>query len=505
MVAALDEPRETILGRRVHASAWVFGPLALAAIALWPTMLSLVRIWGEMADYSHGYIAAVVVVVWLAQLRRKLELIVPRTSWIALSALAVALAAWLIAYRGNSELLQQLLLPLILFLAVMAAAGLRVATLVAVPLAYLYFAIPIWEYAVPFLQKLTAAAAERALAVLNVPASFAGPEVTIPNGKFTITEDCAGKRYLLVGLASAALSGVVQQLPTRRMLVLLAGAAALSLLANWLRVATIIYVGFITDMQHYLIAVEHVTFGWFVFLPFLASIFFLSWRLSRRGAAVTADVVVGSSAQAPGSRIVRLQTAALLFVTLLAGTGTPASTSSQATLDALPILTGAWQGPFPSSGWQPTFTAALDQRQAAYVLGGRAVHVYVNLYESQRQGRELVHYRNSILGVGWSETGSTFVSQLDGAPAAAKLSVVRDESGHAWVLTGFYNVDGLLIATPLMAQLAYGARALLRPVPSGVIALASPCQGDCAAAAKSVRALWRDTHSQLAGMLPTGH
>lgn len=505
MVAALDEQRQTLVGRRVHASAWAFGPLVLAAIALWPTMLSLVRIWGEMADYSHGYIAAVVIVIWLAQLRRKLELIVPQTSWIALSALAVALAVWLVAYRGNSELLQQLLLPIVLFLAVMAAAGLRVATLVAAPLAYLYFAIPIWEYAVPLLQKLTASAAQGALAVLSVPASFAGPEVTIPSGRFTITEDCAGKRYLLVGLASAALSGVVQRLPMRRMLVLLAGAAALALLANWLRVATIIYVGFITDMQHYLIAVEHITFGWFVFLPLLAAIFFLSWRLSRRGTAVTAEIVANSSAQLSGSRIVRLQTAVLLLVTLLAGAGVPASASSRATLDAMPILTGAWQGPFPSSGWSPTFKAPLEQRQAAYVSGGRTVHVYVNLYESQRQGRELVHYQNSILGVGWSETHSTVVSQLDGAPAAAKLRVVRDQSGRDWVLTRLYNVDGLLIATPLVAQLAYGARALLRPVPSGVIALASPCQGDCAAAAGSVQALWRNTQVQFAGMLPTEH
>jgi EpsI family protein len=501
MAVVADESPRMFAGRRLQTSAWVYATVLLAAIVLWPTLAALVRIWGEMADYNHGYIVAVVVVIWLGGLRRQLDSRPAQTSWLGIGALAVSLALWLVAYRGNSELLQQLLLPIVMLFAVAACVGMRSAALIAAPLAYLYFAIPIWEYAVPLLQKLTTVAAEAALGVLGVPASFAGPEVTLPSGQFIITEDCAGKRYLLVALASAALMGVVQRLAARRMLVLLAGAATLSMLANWLRVSIIIYVGHITDMQHYLVAVEHVTFGWLVFLPLLAAIYLLSWRLSAGTVIAPSGVDLVRSARDSGATMVRVNAALLLLLTLFAAVGGSTSAVGHSALDAMPILTGEWQGPFPSNGWRAQFHEPHDQRQAAYKSGDSAVHVYVNLYRAQRQGRELVQYRNSVLGAGWSETGSMLPSQLEAGSASEQPRIVRDESGREWVLVSLYNVDGALTTSALVAQLEYGARALLRPVPSGVIALASPCNDDCRSAAGALQMFWRQAGARFIGML----
>jgi EpsI family protein len=491
---------------RIPASGWTYAALAFGAIVLWPTLASLVRIWGEMTDYRHGYAVLVTAVIWLAMLRTKIDRVPLQTSWLALLALLATLSAWLIAYRGGSELLQQLLLPLVLLSAVAASLGLRIAGLVAAPLGYLYFAVPIWEYAVPVLQHLTATVTEALLAVFNVPASFAGPEVTLPNGQFVIAEDCAGKRYLVVALAFATMGGAIQPLPPKRMLVLLGAAAALALLTNWLRVATIIYLGYLTDMQHYLVAVEHVTFGWAVFVPLLAAILLCAWGLRRRGPRVTAAAVAPELRSAPSavaapSRIVLLHAAALQALALILATGIPASASTQRTLDAMPLQTGAWEGPFPSQGWSPRFFGPLIERQAAYVSGGRTVHVYVNLYESQQQGRELVNYRNSVLPADWSASSDSLAARVFADDAVTRVRGARDASGHEWLVASFYNIDGSLVATPLVAQLSYGSRALLHPVPSGMIALASPCQGDCAAAADALQAFWRDNGARFTRML----
>jgi exosortase len=497
MAAVAEGSRRWVAVRRWPASAGTYAVLALAAIVLWPSVAALLRIWGEMADYDHSYVVAGVVLIWLGILRRKLDRAGLQGSWLALVALTVGLALWLIAYRGSSELLQQLLVPVVLFLAVTAAIGTRAAMLVAAPLGYLYFAIPVWEYCVPVLQKLTTVAVEAALGVLHVPANFSGPDVTLPMGRFTIAADCAGKRYLLVGLASAVLGGVFHRLDARRMALLLATTVGLSMVANWLRVAIIIYLGYVTDMQHYLVAVEHVTFGWFVFLPLLAAIFLISRRLGGAAGAGNADdeQCPVANLRAPIARTAVL----LLVVPIVAEVGSTSAKDSRA-LDALPIMTGAWQGPFPSQGWSPVFVGRDDHRQGAYVSGAGIIHVYLNLYRAQGQGRELVHYKNSVSGSGWSE-GAALAFQRDlwtGQPWVA-----RDESGRDWVLVSSYNVAGSLTTSPLIAQMLYGARALWHPVPSGVIAMATPCGTDCAGAAASLQAFWGANGSHFVAMLRT--
>ncbi|HKS56629.1 MAG TPA: EpsI family protein [Steroidobacteraceae bacterium] len=496
---------ERIAVRRWPTSAWAYGALALAAIALWPSVASLLRIWGEMADYNHGYIVAAVILIWLATLRRKLDRTGLQSSWLALGALAVSLAMSLIAFRGSSELLQQLLLPVVLFSSVAAAIGIRSAMLIAAPLGYLYFAIPIWEYGVPLLQKLTTVAVQAALGALDVPATFSGPDVTLPSGQFTIAADCAGKRYLLVGLASAVLSGASQRLDARRTVVLLAITVGLAMVINWLRVAIIIYLGYLTEMQHYLVAVEHVTFGWFMFLPLLAAIFLVARRLGRSGKPDAATDAVDdeglSAANLRRARMVRAQTAVLLLIVPVVAKFGAAGDEGGRSLKALPILTGAWQGPFPSHGWSPVFLGPDEQRQAAYLSGQRSVHVYVNLYRAQRQGRELVNYKNSVYGAGWSEGGATLLS-LRRSPWGGEPRVARDESGREWVLVSSYDVDGSLTSSPLIAQMTYGLRALWRPVASGMIAMASPCDTDCAAAAEALQTFWRSHGSDFVAMLP---
>jgi EpsI family protein len=412
---------------------------------------------------------------------------------------------WLIAFRASSELLQQLLLPVVLFLAVAAVAGRRGAMLVAAPLGYLYFAIPIWEYGVPLLQKLTTAAVEGALGVLNVPASFSGPDVTLPMGRFTIAADCAGKRYLLVGLASAVLAGLSYRHDLRRTALLLAISVALSMVTNWLRVAIIIYVGYVTEMRHYLVAVEHVTFGWFVFLPLLASIFLVARRLGRfmKPDATTdsADAEVPAAANPGRASLVRMLSAVLLLL-MPVMTGFGSAGAQRRSLDALPIMTGDWQGPFPSHGWTPTFVGADDQRQGAYASGANSVDVYVNLYRAQGQGRELVHYKNSPYGPGWS-VGDARLPLMRHGLLSDPLQVARDEAGREWVLISVFNVDGSLTSSQLVAQLTYGSRALWHPVPSGVIAMASPCDTDCAAAAASLQAFWRTNGGRFIAMVHT--
>ena len=110
----------------------------------------------------------------------------------ALPLVAIALLVWAIAYRANSELMQQMLLPGHRDLAVYAAIGAasRAGVWLA-PIAYLYFAIPLWEQLLPFLQWLTTTVAETVLGVMGVPTQVEGHHVTIPEGHFRSSKAAA--------------------------------------------------------------------------------------------------------------------------------------------------------------------------------------------------------------------------------------------------------------------------------------------------------------------------
>ena len=73
----------------------------------------------------------------------------------------------------------------------------------------------------------------------------------------------------------------------------LALMAALAVLANWVRVYTVIEAGYLTDMQSYLVRVSHYGFGWAVFAATLVVFF---WLVTRFGPDAAAEPAYAPSA-----------------------------------------------------------------------------------------------------------------------------------------------------------------------------------------------------------------
>src|SRR5688572_4786695 len=171
------------------------------ALALWPTLLSLHQLWVGIFDYQHGYLVAAVSMSWLVLAASKLSSQRPQPSLPGSALLAAVLYAWLIAFNANSVLLHQMLLPVAIWSAVFAATGWDIARKTLAPVAFLYFAVPIWESTLPVLQLFSVVATENLLSLLGVPAKVSEYTVRIPEGTFQIIEGCSGKRYFMVTLA----------------------------------------------------------------------------------------------------------------------------------------------------------------------------------------------------------------------------------------------------------------------------------------------------------------
>ena len=499
-MAAHVEEFERTTAQRLAFTPFVVTCLLLivGVVGLWPSWRALGKLWLASADYKHGFIVAGISIVWTLRSRRVIDGVHARPMPGLLPLLALLLACWVVAYRGNSEILQQALLPAILLAAVTAALGAQVGRVLALPLAFLYFVIPLWDQLLPLLQGLTTVVAEQTLDLLQVPTVVDGNDVTIPEGRFTIADACSGKRYLIVGLAFSVIAGVAQGLRRRRLVVLMAIAVLLALLVNWVRVVTIIYAGHVSNMQHYLVAKEHLTFGWLVFIPLLAGLILSARRLARY-----ASPLPSAPNASPVQRVATtswiasfvLLSAPIVLIVADATRGAPEPVLAQ-----LPVTTGAWQGPLPaSSQWQPRYLGTSAERRGRYSGVDGDIEVYLNVYGAQRQGHELIFFENSVTPPSeWSAAGQP--SLENSAPTV--LVAKRIGTGEKWVMAQTYRIGGKSTMTPAVAQLYYGIQAIWRPVPAGTLAVAARCTLDCESAALRVRAFWRDHAPVLAALIP---
>lgn len=482
--------------------------LSVATLVFLPTLSTLVEAWRTVHDYQHGYLVAAVAVVWLGIFTKQnwLERVQPGIAGAGL--LAATLLAWLVGLNANSQAVHQILFPVALWSALLAVLGWRVARQAIAPVAFLYFAVPIWEYLLPVLQRMSVAATEFLLAALAVPAYVNEYTVTIPAGTFEVIEGCSGKRYLVTTAAIAVVAGYLNSLRRTRLAVLVGVSCALALVANWIRIVIIVYAGHVTEMQHHLVAVEHMTLGHVVLAVLIVTVALLARRL----APPSGTAPIGPAPRAPISqdpvaahRSVRWAGVpiGLLLATLVTHQVRANALPDSPAMVDLPGASTDWSGPLPPrSAWMPDYHGTDVQVRGAYGSAAGVVEVYANTYAAQHQGRELILYRNTLLAPGewrrpWPPTATRIAA--DGAPLAMFEARVGEES---WVIAYAYEIGGWATTSEPLAQLAYGVRSFFGPVPSGVVALATPCGGNCEAARALVGAFWDDMSARMLALVP---
>jgi exosortase A len=467
--------------------------LVLAGFALlWPTTHSLLLEWEntEKTTYTHGYLIVLISFWLLLRDRGQLGLHKVSPSIPACILLAGASLAWLVALRSGIQIGEHLLLPAMMWLALWGAMGKRVALLGAFALGYLYFAIPLWGSINDLLQSSTVVAVDLLLRVTGVPAYVEGNIVHLAVGTFQIAGGCSGLHYFIVALALAALYGEIHHDRLATRLQLLALATVLALATNWVRVYTIILAGYLTDMQHYLVRVEHYRFGWVVFAVMMAGFFYVARKLPATHREPARTLV---DPQSLSSRGVVLRGVALSLMAFsigpLWGAIVPVSAAQvPAAGTLLPVNPGAWSGPRVANElrWNPVFAGADVQGSGEYRSSGRMVQAFMATYAWQAQAKELIRYDNSIV-----EDGAEILSSSRIPPGEATELIVADSGGRQSVLWYSYWIDAMQTSSGVTAQLWYGVTSLAKRPVSSVAALRSPCEPDCESARSALREFTR--------------
>jgi EpsI family protein len=461
--------------------------LALALLVTLIFLPSAAVYWHEWLDFrnitfTHGLLILAVCVALVMRAAPQIAA-APLQTWpLALGALALCVFAWLVCYRASIQDLHVTIFPAIFWLAVAAACGRDIALVLAFPVAFFYFAVPSWAQLGGPLQELTVHAVHAMLWLTGPQVTISGDLVRIPNGSFVIEEGCSGLHFMIVGLAVAALHGELRRDPWKVRIVQLALMTVLALLANWVRVYSIIEAGYLTNMRSYLVSVSHYWFGWGVFAVALVLFFWLTTRLAP-SVPEPAPAQPAVTAAAPRSGL-----AGFAYTVLILGALPGASWLLRAVQPAAP-LTPALAPAAPSSwssvssdiasSWQPTFPGADREQRLAYNDGaGDTVEVYTVSYRGERQGAKLI-------GMGTSLIGDRLVLRAEAVvPSAAgrfREAQVAERRGTRSLIWSRFEMAGGKFVVPLYAQLWYGLVATVSNPPAALVAYRAACgvHGEC--------------------------
>lgn len=465
---------------------WLISALAaLVALVYWPSAAVLLQQWADFVNitYTHGWLILAVCVGLVVRDRRDIATAPARPMPLAHVALLAASLAWLVCYRAGIQDLHIAIFPALFWLGATAAFGPRVGRLLLFPSAFFGFALPSWGQLANPLQVLTVEVVGGFLGLTGPHAQINGDIIHIPNGSFIIEEGCSGLHFMIVGLAVAALHGELRRDAWRTRLGQLGLMAVLALLANWVRVYTVIEAGYLTDMRHPLVSVGHYWFGWGVFAVALVAFFWLAtWfspAIPPASAPQAAPVPV-----APRGDLAGFATVAVLLVMLpgLSGVVRNRAPLPPANVADLVRPKGPWsfaQGSYDSY-WMPTFEGADETLHTVLTSStGGTAEVFAVSFREQRQGAELVGESSTLLGSHLRFRGERIIES-----AGARLIETEavDPDGVRSLIWSRYEIGARPFVRPLASQVWYGLRATIGHVRSGLAAARVDCGDDCARA-----------------------
>ena len=428
------------------------GVVLLALLWLYrDTGLAMVGIWDRSETFAHAFLVPPIVLWLVWRLRHRVAELTPRPQpWTLLPMAAVA-AVWMLGDLAGVNSLTQLMFTALMVLAVPAVLGLRVAYVLAFPLGFLFFMVPIGDFLLGVMMERTADFTVAAVALSGVPVYREGLNFIIPSGSWSVVEACSGVRYLIASFMVGTLFAYLNYTSTKRRLIFCAVSIALPVLANWLRAYMIVMLGHLSNNK-LAVGVDHLIYGW----VFFGIVILLMFMIGAHWAQPAADFSATAAAPpaAPGGHtaggtlnpwVAAAATLALLALPQLAVRQlqhAPAGPTPVLALPDLPSTATVLPGDVAGvPAYEPTFVGPAAVASRSYAVGPRTVTVHVAFYRQQHYGHKLVSSENALL-----RSDATHWS--------------RRESGHTVVAVGERRV-GLRTAALLSGGVGAAARARL--------------------------------------------
>ena len=253
-----NEPRESALRDRPGPSTedvvgvpagrrhlfQLAGLLLLFVFVYAPTFRSLVELWWTHDDYSYGFLVPMVS-LYLVFLRREAvwHLSLRPANRLGLVVMSIAALLLIVGETGAIIILSQTSLLVMIVGLMLALAGTQFLRVLSLPVAYLFFMLPLLGQAIVSLnwplQLLTARMAVLILQMLSIPVQLDQNYIVLPNITLWVASSCSGARYLVSIIAVAIPVAYLTLRRRRNQITLIVLALTIGVVANWARVVFI--------------------------------------------------------------------------------------------------------------------------------------------------------------------------------------------------------------------------------------------------------------------------
>lgn len=488
-------PSATVPARQ--GEGWrVAGPSMLAYLAVVlagfrETALAMVEIWDRAGTYTHAFLVPPIVawLVWRA--RGRLAAVTPRPAAGVVPLLALIAGAWWAGALLEANVVMQGALVALLVAGVPAVLGWRAARVLAFPLGFSFFALPVGDFLTPVLMQYTADFTVATLRLSGIPVYREALHFVIPSGRWSVVEACSGVRYLMASLMVGALFAYLNYRTLRRRLLFCGLALLVPIVANWVRAYLIVLVGHLSDNK-IATGVDHLIYGWLFFGIVITALFFIGARWAEPDApAPAAETGAQALPAAPGRTLAIALCALAAAVWPLLLRPAPLPTAPMPEL-AWPATPGAGWHLAPAAadrGWRPAFVDASAERAQAYAgSGGARVEMHLAYYRAGSGGKAL----SSVNQVARADDDAWITLHrghgADGAWQATELlapssGLLSSQRPRLLVWHG-YRIGGRWVASELKGRLLQGwLRAQGAPDDVAAVFFSTPVDADDAAAA----------------------
>lgn len=427
------------------------------------TALAMVRIWARSETFTHAFLVPPITLWLIWEKRHVLAHLQPRPSpWLA-APLAVLAVGWLLGELAAVNSVTQLAFTGMLILAVPLVIGMPAARLIAFPLGFLLFAVPLGEFIMPTLMDWTAAVTIIGLRASGIPVYQEGLHFVIPSGRWSVVEACSGVRYLIASLTVGTLFAYLNYRSLKRRLIFVGVSILVPVVANWIRAYMIVMLGHLSGNE-LATGADHLIYGWVFFGIVIMIMFAIGMRWREAEAHFDAGSTPAGQAVAAVSGG-RLAIASLVFAAVAAApqavlwllsSGAPLAPPRFA---PQPLAAGGWQlTGVPLTDWKPAFHNPSVELNVSLTDGSRSVGVYLAYYRQQNYRRKLVSSENVLVMSGnkaWVqvERGRRAIL-LDGQLATirsgrlrANLAAVPGRGEERLVAWHWYWINGRLTAS----------------------------------------------------------
>jgi exosortase A len=458
------------------------GVLLWNVVLFWHTAGEIAAIWWRSDTFAHGMVV-LPAFAWLVWRKREAigDLRPQPLAWLALP-LAGAGFMWLLGELVPVAAAAHTGFVLMLVISMVAALGWRLARVLLFPLAFLFFGLPVGEFLLPVLMRMTADFTVFSLRLTGVPVYQEGLQFIIPNGRWSVVEACSGIRYLIASLMLGALYAWLNYTQLKKRLTFMLVALVVPVVANWLRAWMIVMLGYWSGNK-LAAGVDHLIYGWVFFGIVILCMFMIGQRWADV-APVTKPAAPVMASPAP----VRGRWLALRLVPLALVSGGIVLAHGGLEREVAPF-TVDYTLFAPGTGWTTENAEIIPYRAhyagsrgdavAAYGAGdGNVVLLQTAFYAAQGRDANLVTWGNGFVA-GDDPHRSAFLRQTETESALGTVTSARLRVGErVFQLWRWYVVGGKIVTRDWEVKLRLALERLAgRGDAAMVFVLASPENG----------------------------